>query len=135
MPKIGTSSLLRKGSLTGNLDENDDFVAPGVGAMDTINWLYAHLGFSINWESGAKIIRAMRDDQVNFYDFKDSKILETVTEQGRFTTFGCEIICCQFSVFRRLKENKKMALLRSNAPISKEKLIENDCEIKSNTLF
>lgn len=122
MPEIGTSALLREGSVTGNLDEDDDFVAPGVGAMETINWFYEHLGFSISSQVGAKVIRQIRDTQHDFFNFTGvhESVLNRVTETGRFTTFGCEISCCQFSVFRRLRESKSLALNRSSAPISQE---------------
>lgn len=130
MPEIGTPELLREGASTGNLDEDDDFVAPGVGAMITINWFYEHLGFSISSQVGAKVIRQIRDTQHEFFDFTgvNETILNSVTETGRFTTFGTEISCCQFGVFLRLRESKKMALNRANAPISKEQIGES-CEV------
>ena len=134
MPEIGTAALLKEGSPTGNLDENDDFVAPGVGAMETINWLYNHLGFSISSQVGAKVIRQIRDTQHQFFDFSgiNESILNSVTETGSFTTFGCEISTCQFSVFRRLRESKSMALNRSSAPISQE-TIGGACAVPSQT--
>lgn len=129
MPEIGTPALLREGALSGNLDEDDEFVAPGVGAMITVNWFYEHLGFSINSHVGAKVIRQIRDTQHEFFDFTgvNETILNSVTETGRFTTFGTEISCCQFGVFLRLRESRKMALNRANAPISKEQIGES-CE-------
>jgi hypothetical protein len=135
MPEIGTPALLRPNSAFGNLDEDDDFVAPGVGAMITINWFYEHLGFSISSEVGAKVIRQIRDTQHEFFDFtgENEDILNVVSETGRFTTFGTEISCCQFGVFLRLRDSKKMALNRANAPISKEQIGEA-CEVE-NTSF
>lgn len=142
MPEIGTADLLRKGSPTGNLSEDDDFVAPGVGAMITVNWFYEHLGFSVNSLVGAKLINWIRDNQVEFFDFTgvNKDIVNEVSETGRFTTFGCEISCCQFGVFLRLRESKKMALNRSNAPISKERVgesceVDGPVEYTSNKLF
>ena len=134
MPEIGTAALLQEGSLTGNLNENDDFVAPGVGAMETINWFYEHLGFSVSSHVGAKVIRQIRDTQHDFFDFTgiNEQILNRVTETGSFTTFGCEISTCQFSVFRRLRESKSMALNRSSAPISQE-TIGGACAVPSQT--
>ena len=133
MPEIGTPALLKEGAPSGNLDEDDDFVAPGVGAMITINWFYEHLGFSISADVGAKVIRQIRDTQHDFFDFtgENLDILNSVSETGRFTTFGTEISCCQFGVFLRLRDSKKMALNRANAPISKEQIgescaVEND---------
>lgn len=141
MPEIGTPALLKPNSPFGNLDEDDDFVAPGVGAMTTINWFYEHLGFSISSEVGAKVIRQIRDTQHEFFDFTGENLdyLKVITETGRFTTFGTEISCCQFGVFLRLRDSKKMALNRANAPISKEQIGES-CEIdeptfKSSSLF
>ena len=48
--------------------------------------------------------------------------MEKVSELGYFTNFGCEISCCQFGVYRRLREDKKLALRRAAAPISKEEV-------------
>jgi len=135
MPEIGSYHLLREGAISGNLNEDDEFVAPGVGAMITINYFYEHLGFSINSKVGAKVIRAIRADQDNFFDLFDEnkRIVKEVFETGYLTTFGCEISCCQFGVFNRLKDNKKLAKKRSMAPIGKEK-IESDCVIKDNAV-
>ena len=122
MPKIGTEALLREGSDYGKLDEDDDFVAPGVGAMNTIKWFFEHLNFSVNDKVGAHVIRAIKEDQNNFFDFKGESLMhaQVVSETGKFTTFGCEISCCQFSVFQRLRFNEKLARKRSDAPIGKE---------------
>ena len=70
--------------------------------------------------------------------------MREVSELGYFTNFGCEISCCQYGVYRRLRENKKLALKRAAAPISKEAVgpkivkavvvastIEEDCEVMS----
>lgn len=124
LPEIGT--LIEPGYNKGNIDENDDFVAPGVGAMNTINWFFGNCFDmkTINSDSGAHFIRLIRDNQKDFFGVEDDtykNILETVSETGNFTTFGCEISCCQFGVFRRIKEDKKMASKRADAPISKEK--------------
>jgi hypothetical protein len=135
MPLIGSHHLLKPGAPSGNLNEDDTFVAPGVGAMITINWYLEHLGFSINSHVGAKIIRAIRADQDNYFDFKgESKmVVEEVFETGALTTFGVEIGCCQFGIFNRLRFNTKLAKKRSDAPISKEGINEpnigDDCVI------
>jgi len=138
MPEIGTEALLKsKTNKFGKLDEDDDFVAPGVGAMITINWFYEDLKLSINTDVGAKIIRSIKKNQNDFFDFKGEKqkILSTITETGSFTTFGVEISCCQFSVFLRLKDNKDLALRRAMAPISKEGLCETNKTSKQISLF
>lgn len=123
MPDVG--NLIFEGN-PGNIDEDDDYVVPGVGAMDTINYFYSHLGHSINTKVGQRVINAIRRDQVNFFDLKNSDnslfYMKEVSELGYFTNFGCEISCCQFAVYRRLKENKKLALKRAAAPISKEEV-------------
>lgn len=136
MPEIGNELLLK--NLTnkfGKLNEDDDFVAPGVGAMSTIKWFYEDLGINVSNEVGSKIIKAIRDNQNEFFNFKNESldIMKKINEIGRFTTFGVEISCCQFSVFRRLKNNKNMALKRANAPISKE-IVQNN-EISQLKLF
>jgi hypothetical protein len=137
MPEIGTELLLKNSTNKfGNLDEDDDFVAPGVGAMSTINWFYKDLGVSVSTKVGAKVIQAIRDNQNEFFNFKGESlnVLNEITEIGRFTTFGVEISCCQFSVYLRLKNNKNMALRRASAPISKEGLDNNE-EISQLKLF
>lgn len=134
MPLIGTKELLRPGSKVGRLNEDDEFVAPGVGAMITIRWFYQHLGLDVNEKVGRRVVQAIRADQDNFFEFEgeSKEILKTVFETGYMTTFGCEISCCQFGIFNRLKNNKKLAIKRSQAPISKEGVetnIETDCVI------
>ena len=145
MPDVGT--LIREGN-PGNIDEDDDFVVPGVGAMDTVNYFYAHLEHSISAEVGRRLINAIRRDLDNFFELNDedeSKMhMREVSELGYFTNFGCEISCCQYGVYRRLRENKKLALKRAAAPISKEAIspkakvvteaktsLESDCEVMS----
>ena len=70
-----------------------------------------------------KMIIAIRDDQENFFGINTSEELQHLkeaSELGRFTTFGCEISCCQFNVFTRLKDSPLLAAKRAKAPISKE---------------
>ncbi len=142
MPDVGT--LIREGN-PGNIDEDDDFVVPGVGAMDTVNYFYADLEHSISPEVGRRLINAIRRNLDGFFELKDedeSKMhMKEVSELGYFTNFGCEISCCQYGVYRRLRENKKLALKRAAAPISKEVVapkakiqvaaLENDCDVIS----
>lgn len=146
MPDVGT--LIREGN-PGNIDEDDEFVVPGVGAMDTVNYFYADLEHSISAEVGRRLINAIRRDLDNFFELSDedeSKMhMREVSELGYFTNFGCEISCCQYGVYRRLRENKKLALKRAAAPISKESVgpkpikesapapvaLEQDCELMS----
>lgn len=142
MPKIGTSALLKGDVEYGLLDEDDDFVAPGVGAMDTIKWFFEDFGISVNDKVGAHLIRAIKENQNSFFGFEGESLMHAkkVSETGKFTTFGCEISCCQFSVFRRLRFNEKLARKRSAAPIGKEKIgvkrknnnmnsLEDSCEL------
>ena len=39
--------------------EDDEYVVPGVGAMNAINWFYEHRGHSINDKVGKKLINAI----------------------------------------------------------------------------
>lgn len=123
MPNVG--NLIFEGT-PGNIDEDDEYVVPGVGAMNAINWFYEHRGHSINDKVGKKLINAIRKHQKSFFDLKKSDksdhYMKKVSELGYFTNFGCEISCCQFGVYRKLKENKKLALKRAAAPISKEEV-------------
>ncbi len=123
MPEVG--NLIFKGT-PGRIDEDDEYVVPGVGAMNAINWFYEHRGHSINAKVGKKLINAIRKHQDSFFDLKKSDnskfYMEKVSELGYFTNFGCEISCCQFGVYRRLREDKKLALRRAAAPISREEV-------------
>jgi len=123
MPEVG--NLIFEG-MPGNIDEDDDYVVPGVGAMNAINWFYEHRGHSINDKVGKKLINAIRRHQNSFFDLKSSDksdyYMKKVSELGYFTNFGCEISCCQFGVYRKLREDKKLANRRASAPISKEEV-------------
>lgn len=123
MPEVG--NLIFSGD-AGNIDEDDVFVIPGVGAMDTINWFFEHKGFSVNTDVGRKLINSIRNNQSDFFELShnDSSDLymKEVSELGQFTNFGCEISCCQFGVYRRIREDKKLANKRASAPISKEEV-------------
>ena len=127
MPEIGAAPLIEKEFLTeftnlqvqhGNIDENSDYVMAGPGAMKTLEELFPN--FKINTDSSQRILVAARDNQPEFFGIRNQAIHEAVSELGQFTTFGCEIACCQFSVFQRLRSNLKMATSRAKAPISKE---------------
>ena len=123
MPEVG--NLIFEGP-KGNIDEDDEYVVAGVGAMHAINWFYEHRGHSINDKVGKKLINAIRKYQTTFFDLKSSDksdfYMEKVSELGYFTNFGCEISCCQFGVYRKLREEKKLARKRASAPISKEEV-------------
>jgi len=123
MPGVG--NLIFEG-IPGNIDEDDEYVVPGVGAMNAINWFYEHRGHSINYKVGKKLINAIRRHQNAFFDLKSSDksdyYMKKVSELGYFTNFGCEISCCQFGVYRKLREDKKLANRRASAPISKEEV-------------
>ena len=123
MPEVG--NLIFEGK-EGNIDEDDDYVVAGVGAMHAINWLYEHRNHSINDKVGKKLINAIRRHQNSFFDLKKSDnsdyYMKKVSELGYFTNFGCEISCCQFGVYRKLREDKKLANRRASAPISKEEV-------------
>ena len=123
MPEVG--NLIFDGK-EGNIDEDDEYVVAGVGAMHAINWFYEHRGHSINDKVGKKFINAIRHHQNSFFDLKSSDksdyYMKKVSELGHFTNFGCEISCCQFGVYRKLREDKKLARKRASAPISKEEV-------------
>jgi hypothetical protein len=133
MPGIGHGELIEKqwttqfsqlGIQHGNLSEDDDYVIAGPGALDTLEYL---VGGKINQRNAQELLVQIRNNQEEFFGFADKflDILRNVTELGRFTTFGCEIACCQFSVFRRLKDEPSAALKRASAPISMEVGQEN----------
>jgi hypothetical protein len=130
MPGVGDSVLIDReykerfsslGIDHGSLDENADYVVAGPGACKTLSMLFHDL--PINNKTSMKMILSIRDHQEEFFgiDNKESlRHLHEATELGRFTTFGAEIACCQFSVFDRIRTDKYMAINRAKAPISME---------------
>lgn len=106
----------------GNLDENDDYVMAGPGAMTALNDLFPY--FSINSNTAMHLILKIRDNQEEFFGIKgniESELhLKEATELGRFTTFGTEIALCQSNVYSRCKNDISLASKRAKAPISKE---------------
>jgi hypothetical protein len=105
----------------GNLDENDGYVVAGPGATDTLSRLWP--GLPMNQKTTMKLINAIKEDQEQFFGIVDGyslRHLNEASELGRFTTFGIEISCCQYSVFNRLKNDRNLAAKRAAAPISKE---------------
>lgn len=130
MPGVGDKGLIeaefkaefdRLGVKHGRMDENADFVMAGPGACATLERLWPEV--PINADTTTKMLLAIRNNQEEFYEIveaEDKKYHEEATEMGYFTTFGCEIACCQFNVFTRLSENWQAAVGRANAPISME---------------
>lgn len=105
----------------GNLDENADYVMAGPGAGYTLTKLFP--GLPINSLTMMRMLLAIRDEQEEFFGIAGNPEAELhmteATELGKFTSFGIEICCCQFSVFERARDDMKVALGRANAPISK----------------
>ena len=93
----------------------------GPGATITLKSLFSDI--PINSATMMRIILAIRNNQQEFFGIEGNDEAEMhlteATELGRFTTFGTEIACCQFSVFNRAKDSLAMAMARANAPISK----------------
>ena len=130
LPGIGSSLLIEQEysdkfkSLAiehGNLNEDADYVVAGPGANETLKSLFPRA--SINNKTSMELILWIKKNQIEFFDITtsdDLKYLSESTEVGRFTTFGIEIACCQFNVFRKLKDDTIKAISRSKAPISKE---------------
>lgn len=131
MPGIGAAALIEAEHLEefkslgvqhGRLDENDDYVVAGPGAMATLQRLFPKI--SISTKTAMSLLVEIRDRQEQFFniagDISAERDLKESTELGRYTTFGCEIACCQFNVFERAAREKRVALQRSNAPISTE---------------
>ena len=121
----------------GNLDENADYVVAGPGAMITLTSLFK--GQPINVKTAMRYILAIRNNQEEFFgiagDEEAEMHLKEASELGRFTTFGIEISCCQFSVFNRAISDYNTARNRANAPISKITKGESFCEIDSDELI
>ena len=116
MPEVGT--LVREGSKIGNLSEDDPFVIAGVGAASSLEYLFG----KGNAKRNQSLIQEIRHNQDEWFDFKSSdgsaQNAKLVTELGFFTHFGIEISLCQWGVYRRIRENRKMAANRAKAPIS-----------------
>jgi hypothetical protein len=131
MPGVGAANVImaehaerfqKLGIDHGNLDEDADYVVAGPGAMATLRELFPRL--SVNPKTSTDLILKLRDSQLTVLgivgDDEHERNMRESTELGRYTTFGCEIACCQFNVFRRAAEIKSVALQRAAAPISKE---------------
>ncbi len=116
MPEVGT--LVKEGSKIGNLSEDDPFVIAGVGAASSLEYLFG----KGNAKRNQSLIQEIRLNQDEWFDFKSSdgsaQNAKLVTELGFFTHFGIEISLCQWGVYRRIRENRKMAANRAKAPIS-----------------
>jgi hypothetical protein len=109
MPGIGAPTIIEVdfkdkfselGISHGNLDENDDYVMAGPGAMASLASLYPKEKFSS--KKAMEYIIGIRDCQEDFFMIDDEESirhLNEATELGRFTTFGCEISLCQYNVF------------------------------------
>ncbi len=104
----------------GNIDENADYVMAGTGACITLSKLFPTV--RVDSKSAMRLILAIRNHQEDFYgisgDPEATLHLKGASELGRFTTFGVEISCCQYSVFDRLRAERSMALKRAQAPIA-----------------
>lgn len=111
----------------GNLDENSDYVIAGPGSTATIKSLFPQ--FQPTMPVLMHCLVAIRDNQEEFFDIAGKTQaelhLKEASELGRFTTFGIEISCCQFNVFRRVRDNPTMAMARAKAPISKISKLES----------
>lgn len=130
MPGIGDKSLIdvewgesfKKLEIShGNLSENSDYVVAGPGALSTLKLLWPNV--SMNSDNAMKLINVIKRNQIEFFNISsnEEKIqFEQSCELNEFTTFGIEIMCCQYNVFSKLKNNKKLALKRAKAPISIE---------------
>lgn len=105
----------------GNIDENANYVMAGTGACITLQKLFPTI--KIDSKTAMKLIIAIRDNQHEFFNISESDNsdlhLNKSTELGKFTTFGIEIACCQYSVFDRLRTDKLTAQKRAKSPISK----------------
>ena len=130
MPGVGSSSIIdiehgkkfRSLNIShGNLDENADYVVAGPGASATFSALFPD--YPSNQQTTTHAILAIRDNQEDFFEMsaKEIRCLNTVTETGRFTTFGIEISMCQYNVFERCAADSKLAASRAKAPISQAK--------------
>lgn len=130
MPEVGSPTLIEAehserfaalGVKHGNLDENDDYVVAGPGALATLTTLFPDK--KMNSQLAAELICAIRDSQEDFFGISSSRELDDLresTELGRYTTFGVEIACCQFHTFRIAAIDRNTAKKRSKAPISVE---------------
>jgi hypothetical protein len=95
------------------IHENEDFVTPGAGATMTLLKLYPdmkHDGYT-----PADVVVYLRDHQETLFDIDDThrpvihQFLKPHDKDkmftDRLTTFGCEVTCCQFSVYERFLNN------------------------------
>ena len=111
------------------INENEDFVIAGPGAMATLNRLYP--GHKKDKVSPMDILLYMRDNQDKIFEHDDidKQALTQTLKPGQtvdyLTSFGCEITCCQFSVFERFKAQPELIDRRKLEIRKKEELFKN----------
>lgn len=95
-----------------SINENEDFVIAGPGAMKTINRLYPN--HKKDGVTPMQILLYIRDhqDKIFEHDEIDRKALHQTLKPGQvvdfLTSFGCEITCCQFGVYNRFLESPEL---------------------------
>lgn len=107
-----------------SINENENFVIAGPGAMATIDRLYPN--FKKDKVTPQDILLYMRDNQNKIFELDDidhaalTQTLKPGQDVDSLTSFGCEITCCQFSVFERFKANPEL-IERRKLELNKKK--------------
>lgn len=121
-----------------SINENEDFVIAGPGAMATINRLYP--GHRKDKVDPMDILLYMRDNQDKIFehDAVDKRALTQTLKPGQtvdyLTSFGCEITCCQFNVYTRFLQNPELIdnrKLEVNKKKKQEAMVTKACDLLS----
>lgn len=107
-----------------SMNENEDFVIAGPGAHKTLERLYPNAKKDKVMDQD--ILLYLRDNQDWIFEHEDidklalSQHLKPTQFVDRLTSFGCEILCCQASVYARFMENPQLIDARK-LELNKEK--------------
>lgn len=95
-----------------SINENEDFVIAGPGAMATITRLYPN--YKKDKVDPMTLLLYIRDNQDKIFEHDDidrkalTQYLKPTQLVDSLTSFGCEITCCQFSVYSRFKQSPEL---------------------------
>lgn len=120
-----------------SMNENENFVIAGPGAVATLDRLYPNA--KKDKVSYQDILLYMRDNQEKLFEIEGTDRIALTQELKpgdvvqSLTSFGVEITCCQFNVFTRFKENPDL-IDRRKLEVNKEKKKSKPVAIKPGLL-
>ena len=93
-----------------HIDEDDDYCLVGPGAKRGMEFVFPDVKFS-NEKIMEEYVLAVRTHQHEFFEFNSDQEHEfyrnNLERGGNLTTFGAEIVFCQFNCYQSIKDNDK----------------------------